>query len=91
MEAGRLSCRGKGAGGGDRGGQAAVLGTTSPCAFLRGFLQVPHANERSEKVSGLCAGLVRISQLLHGNSVKRFSLVSQVLCGPTLELAESLR
>ena len=56
---------------------------------LRGAM--PHANEQPEKVSRLWAGLMSISKLLYGSSVKCFSLVLQVLCGLPLELAERLR
>ncbi len=52
---------------------------------------MPHANEQPEKVSRLWAGLMSISKLLYGSSVKCFSLVLQVLCGLPLELAERLR
>ena len=76
---------------GDRCRQAVVLGTISLCAFLLGFLQVPHADEGSKKVNRLWAGLMSISKLLYGNSVKCFSLVLQVLCRLPLELAERLR
>ena len=52
---------------------------------------MPRDNERSEKVSRLWAGLMSISKLIYGSSVKCFSLVLHVLCGLPLELAEHLR
>ena len=51
----------------------------------------PRADERSEKVRLLSAGSVSDSEVLYGNSVKRFSLVSQAPCGQPLELDERLR
>ena len=59
------------------------------CKWLGGAK--PRADERSEKVRLLSAGSASHSKVLYGNSVKRFSLVSQVSCGQPLELDEHLR
>ena len=59
------------------------------CKRLRGAKL--HADERSEKVRWLLAGSVSNSKGLYGNSVKRFSLVSQAPCRQPLDLDEHLR
>ena len=73
--------------------------TLSMCLLLWFFFRCrkrlggakPHADERSEKVRRLLAGSVSNSKVLHGNSVKHFSLVSQAPCRQPLELDEHLR
>lgn len=101
-EAGRVSGQGKGAGDGNRGGWAAVLGSISACVFwLVCFFSgathslggaKPRADERSEKVRRLSGGSVSNSEVLSGNLAKRLPfLVLQVLCRLPLELDERLR